>query len=322
MQEGIALAAHVDHAFVNPFQLEDLLIFDEANFCRLMGGCMHKMPLEQLAWAMHSAPPQLILRLLACLQGELRPVFFQEWQRFVPQCKIDQAGHLLLDTLFWELTYWKTPQLYEELVAGERLHPGIFEQLEPSLSGKVVLDAGAGSGRAAFEAIRYGARLVYTVEPSPDLLRLLRRKVRALRADGLIIPMQGDFAHLPLADRSVDAALACSAFTSEPEHGGEAGLAELKRVTRPGGSIVLIWPRSQDLLWLTSRGFRYVLLPASGEMCVHFPSVASARRCVRRFYAGNKRALAYIFQQRDSAEIPFSVLGFNPPCDYCWLPVS
>jgi len=224
------------------------------------------------------------------------------------------------------LTYWKMPDLYDELTEGEQLHPGIFQQLEPDLCDKLVLDAGAGSGRASFECARHGARLVYAVEPSPGLLHILEQKlvcqVRAgVLEPGRVIPCRGRFDHLPLQDRSVDLALSCSAFTATPEQGGEPGLAELKRVTRPGGKIVLIWPRIQDYSWLGTHGFTYVALPLQQEMQVRFRSLKSALKCAHRFYAHNEAVVRYI-RSRRSTEVPFSVLGINPPCDYCWLEVD
>lgn len=308
------------HSWINPFHLEDLLVFDMATLRRLLDGCLREMSPKQLAWSVHTASPALLARVSACLPQEFQATFFEEWRRPVPQYKLERAQQQLLDAFFWELTYWKTPHLYDELTIGEQLHPGIFQRLEPLLRGKVVLDAGAGSGRATWEALHHGADKVYAVEPSLGLVRLLQEKMRVRSIDGRRIhPLQGDFAHLPLADLSVDVALACSAFTAESGQGGEVGLAELKRVTRPGGSIVLIWPRPEDVSWLQARGFQYVALPGAEEMCVHFPSLASARRCVRHFYADKRSALAYLLRQHPSAAIPCSVLGFNPPCDYCLL---
>lgn len=319
--ERPALPGHTEHVFANPFQIEDLLVFDKAKLCRVLGDQRLGLTAEHLAWSMHSASHQLIQRFLQCLPVAERACFLQELSRPIPRGKSEAARHLLLDKLFWELTYWKTPEFYEELTVGEQLHPGIFQQLEPLVRGKIVLDAGAGSGRATFEAVRYGASLVYAVEPSPGMLQLLRQKLANHPAAGRIVSCQGEFAHLPLADQSVDLALSCSAFTSEPEQGGEPGLAELRRVTRPGGSIVLIWPRPEDRSWLAEHGFHYVALSSDQEMCVHFPSLQSAFRCARCFYAHNKNVLRYLLKRRQP-EIPFSILGINPPCDYCWLQVE
>ena len=163
--------------------------------------------------------------------------------------------------------------------------------------------------------------LVYAVEPSPGLLRLLEQK--ALRQPKLqrIISCQGRFVALPLPDRCVDVALSCSAFTADPAQGGEAGLAELHRVTKHGGKIVLIWPQEKDLSWLQAQGFQHVTFPMRHPMCVQFRSLDSALECARRFYAHNKAVVHYLLTQR-RPEVPFSVIGVNPPCDYCWLEVE
>lgn len=308
-------------ASASSFQLDDLLIFDEAHLRCILEGCLRKMMPEQLAWGMGAASPQMVQRVTNCLSCEQRAQFFRAWQFPIPDDESERARRNLLKQCFWELTYWHTPELYEELTVGEQLHPGIFQHLEALVRGKIVLDAGAGSGRASFECARHGARLVYALEPSPGLLRILKQKVLSTPASERIIPGAGDFAHVPLASRSVDLALACSAFTSQPEQGGEPGLDELRRVVRPGGEIVLIWPRPEDRRWLAEHGFHSLILPGGERMSVRFPSLAAALRCARRFYANNSRLLRYL-QKTEQPDVPFAVLGFNPPCEYCWLRVS
>lgn len=310
----------METTFVNPFQLADLLVFDEAHFCLVLESCLQTMTLTQLAWGLHAAPDPLPGRIRACLVPEAYEAFWREMVRPVPLCEVVRARQALLDQCFWELTYWKTPELYEELTGGEQIHPGIFQQLEPLLRGKTVLDAGAGAGRASFECLHHGAGLVYALDPSPGLLRLLRQKVARSPAATRIVPGAGDFAHLPLADDSVDLALACSSFTAEPQQGGEVGLAEFRRVVRPGGAIALIWPRPQDRAWLSARGFSYVALPALRDRCVRFSSLACALRSARRFYAGNPAVVHYLLKAQQPV-LPFSVLGIEPPDSYCWAQV-
>jgi nitrite reductase/ring-hydroxylating ferredoxin subunit/uncharacterized membrane protein len=62
-------------------------------------------------------------------------------------------------------------------------------------------------------------------------------------------------------------------------------------------------------------------LPMHEEMQIHFRTIWSALRCVQRFYADNSNVVNYIVGER-KPEIPFSMLGLNPPCDYCWLNVQ
>ena len=307
--------------FENPFSIEDLAIFDDATMQRLLSEGGFGIELDDMASSLHGASRSLIRRVRKHVPRSSRSSFVRELRKHLSKDEVKAARRRVLDALFWELTYWKTPELYEELTEGEQLHPGIFQQLRPDLHRKVVLDAGAGSGRASFECLRCGARLIYAVEPSPGLLHILEQKLAHQPMTSRIIACRGRFDRIPLADNSVDVALSCSAFTAEPEQGGEPGLAELKRVTKPGGKIVLIWPRIEDYDWLAAHGFHYVALPVQHEMRVRFRSLSSALRCARRFYAHN-RAVANYIMRRHKPEVPFSVLGLNPPCDYCWLTVS
>lgn len=319
-KEGAASAANTP-LFENPFSIEDLLVFDDTTMQRLLSYSSFGLTLEDLARSLHGAAKPLVRRIRRNVPAQQRAHFEQELRRPAGAGEVKKARQRVLDGLFWELTYWKTPNLYEELTEGEQLHPGIFQRLASDIRGKIVLDVGAGSGRASFECLRYGARLVYAVEPSPGLLRILEQKVGNQPASNRIMPYQGRFEHIPLEDGRVDLALSCSAFTAEPEQGGEPGLAELKRVTKVGGKIVLIWPRKEDYSWLVGHGFRYVSIPLHREMLVRFRSLQSAIRCARLFYAHNKSVVRYLLKKR-KPEVPFSVLGINPPHDYCWLTVE
>ncbi len=308
-----------DAQFENPFHMEDLVIFDDATLQSLLCNQSFGLSVEDLAHSLHGISGQVIEYIKRNISNNDSAAFLEELQRAIPQEQVDRARRVVLDRLFWELTYWKTPELYEELTEGERLHPGIFEQLAPDIAGNVVLDAGAGSGRASLECVRYGAEKVFAVEPSPGLLRILQQKLNSTR--GQIVPQRGRFDAIPLPNKSVDLAISCSAFTADPVQGGEPGLAELQRVTRSGGKIVIIWPRVQDYGWLDQHGFSYVTLHGEQEMCEHFRSLQSALHCARHFYAHNPEVVRFI-EREHTSDVPFSILGINPPCDYCWLVVK
>lgn len=307
--------------FNNPFTLADLAVFDNQALRELFHRDSFGVSLKELALALHGTDPTLSRKIGRQMPYARRLRFRRALNRPAALSKIEAARRKLLDSLFWELTYWKTPELYEELTAGETLHPGIFKELAPAIRGKQVLDAGAGSGRASLESLRYGAALVYAVEPSPGLLRILEHKLKAQPAHSRIKPLKGRFDRLPLADNQVDLTIACSAFTADPAQGGEPGLKEFIRVTRNGGKIVLIWPRPQDYAWLAQHGFSYVALGGREKMKVAFPSMQSAWEIARRFYAGNEKLQKYL-KERQRPVVPFSVLGVNPPHDYCWLEVK
>ena|SRR5690348_7375362 len=308
--------------FTNPFTPADLLAFDTAQLGELLHAhAAHTTP-EPLAAALAGAGRDVIDHVAGALPDADREQLRASLARPTARRRRGAAARrALMDALFWELTYWRTPDLYEELIAGERLHPGIFRCLAPLLRDAEVLDAGAGSGRATLDCLCHGARHVYAVEPSPGLLRILTRKAAAHPAAARLTPLRGRFDAIPLADDSVDLALACSAFTADPSAGGDPGLAELRRVTRPGGRIVIIWPRPEDFGWLAARGFHYVALPIPTDFGACYRSFDAAWRVARRFYARN-RALVSHLARGHTPTIPFALIGPNPPHDYCWLQVE
>jgi SAM-dependent methyltransferase len=303
-----------------PFNIEDLNIFDDDMLQVILRNCGFGLTVEKLARSLHGVNDGLIQRIERNLLSSQLSNFLQALHSSIPESFVAADRRDVLQALFWELTYWKTPDLYEELIAGEQLHPGIFQQLEPEVHNKVVLDAGAGSGRATFECVKYGARKLYAVEPSPGLLHILRRKITCQAGSCCVSPLQGRFDKLPLEDNSVDTALSCSAFTSDPVQGGESGLTALRRVIKPGGKLIIIWPRAQDHGWFNKHSFCYVELPLHEEMLMRFRTLESAMRCVQHFYANNAGIVDFI-RRAHKPEIPFSMLGLNPPCDYYWLRV-
>jgi SAM-dependent methyltransferase len=114
-------------------------------------------------------------------------------------------------------------------------------------AGKTLVDLGCGTG---FWLARYASEAARAigVEPDPALrARAVTRTVGLPRAEVLA----GSAVHLPLADRSADVVHARFAYFLDP--GGDAGLAEVMRVLRPGGSLIVVdndyrWGQFADLL--------------------------------------------------------------------------
>ena len=92
------------------------------------------------------------------------------------------------------------------------------------------LDAACGIGRHAARLVASGHRTV-GVDRSAAMLAIARRKVP--QADFRV----GDLTRLPLEDGSVDVAVCALALTHLPDP--EPAIAELARVVRPDGTIVL-----------------------------------------------------------------------------------
>ncbi|GHO56711.1 hypothetical protein KSD_61710 [Ktedonobacter sp. SOSP1-85] len=307
--------------FENPFHIEDIMVFDDSTLHRLLASRGTELEVTRLAQSLHGVSDVIIKRIEYSLPTEQQAYFRTILLLPISDDQIRQAREYVLNVLFWDLTYWKTPQWYHELTEGELLHPSIFEQLEPDIHHHIVLDAAAGSGRATFECLRHGARLVYAVDPAPELLRILEHRLFDEGESERVILRQGSFDHLPLENDSVDLALSCSAFQPKEAQGGESGLAELWRVTKAGGKIVMIWPLPQDYHWFASHGFQYQSFPPLQEPMVRFRSRESALRCVKRFYAKRPESLRYLLEH-EQPEIPYSILGFKQLSDYCWLVVE
>ncbi len=93
----------------------------------------------------------------------------------------------------------------------------------------LVLDVGAGSGFTA-RRLATDTRNVVALEPARNMIRV-RHVARWL---------QGDAAHLPLANASIDGAYATWAYFFSRGFDPTPGLAELHRVVRPGGPLLIV----------------------------------------------------------------------------------
>ncbi|GAA5192823.1 hypothetical protein GCM10023322_53240 [Rugosimonospora acidiphila] len=104
-------------------------------------------------------------------------------------------------------------------------------------AGATVVDVGCGTGRA-MEALRAAVGpggAVIGVDLTPHMLTVAGDSTEPAAA--LLL---GDARHLPLVDGSVDAIFAAGLIQHLPDPA--VGLAELARVTRPGGRLILFHP--------------------------------------------------------------------------------
>lgn len=100
-------------------------------------------------------------------------------------------------------------------------------------SGTKFLDVGAGSGAVAIPAARRGAQ-VLAVDLAPTMIERLNARARGLpNLRGQIMDGQA----LELADNTFDVAASLNGVSLFPDVDG--GLAELVRVTKPGGRVVI-----------------------------------------------------------------------------------
>ena len=117
----------------------------------------------------------------------------------------------------------------------------IADLLAPRLRGAGadlrVLDAGCGpGGNSAWLADR--GRVV-ALDRSPDALAFVESRRPEL------VPVRGDLTALPIASATIDVALAITVLYAVPDD--RAAIAELHRVLRPGGALVLVEPAFASL---------------------------------------------------------------------------
>jgi SAM-dependent methyltransferase len=227
-----------------------------------------------------------------------------EASRFVPRGDGDPRNDV---DLAWELLYRLEPELYDRLASAERLHPGILGWLACAVDR--IAEVGAGTGRLTMGLLGRAPEVV-AVEPALPMRRILRRKLGAADHGDRVRVIRGFFDQLPLPNDFADLVVACSVWTPSPAHGGEGGLAEMKRVCRRGGCVAIIWPNHLD--WLAARGYRHVSFP--GAMSMEFGSHQEAVELANIFYpeaAGEVRRLG-------RRTVPYEVVGVNPPRDLAY----
>ncbi len=118
-----------------------------------------------------------------------------------------------------------------------------------TLHGQAVLDIGCGSGRYMLHALRRDAAQVTGVDLSPHMLQRAGAELVALHADAPVALVQGSLAALPLPDARADLTV-CGLVVGHLEN-LERSLAELRRVTRPGGTLLCsdVHPIGHALGW-------------------------------------------------------------------------
>jgi ubiquinone/menaquinone biosynthesis C-methylase UbiE len=170
-----------------------------------------------------------------------------------------------------------------------------------------IVEVGAGTGRLTLPLLDRAGEII-AIEPAAPLRELLIQRLARAENGRCARVVEGFFDDLPLPDDWSELVVACSAFTPEAEHGGDAGLAEMERVCKPGGCVAIVWPN--NLSWLAARGYRYESF-GDEEMFVEFVSLDEAVELTEIFYPG---AAAEV-RRRARRWVSFDTLGVNPPRD-------
>jgi SAM-dependent methyltransferase len=120
------------------------------------------------------------------------------------------------------------PDDYER---GRPGYPGEAVDVAGLPASSAVLDLGAGTGKLTRRLLDAFERII-AVEPAEPMRRLLAELCPAAAS------VAGSAETIPLADASVDAVFSAEAFHW---FDGERALAEIARVLRPHGALVLMW---------------------------------------------------------------------------------
>ena len=122
---------------------------------------------------------------------------------------------------------------------------------ESQLAGKIVLDAGCGSGRFSEIALALGAQLI-----AIDYSSAVDAADKNLNAGSLLIA-QGDLAELPIPNESLDF-IYCIGVLQHTREPGKI-VAELLRCLKPGGEITLTFYENSS--WHVRLYAKYLIRP-------------------------------------------------------------
>ena len=127
--------------------------------------------------------------------------------------------------LRWLPQMWRSP-----------INDAVVDLVAPQ-AGERIVDIGAGMGAGTMRAARTGAT-VLAVEPTPFVRRVLRvRRLLNTRRTSIEV-VDGAAEQIPVDDRTVDAIWAVNTMHHWVDI--ERGVAEIARVLRPNGRVVLV----------------------------------------------------------------------------------
>jgi SAM-dependent methyltransferase len=207
-----------------------------------------------ISYRIHGAGPPLLLMPLLLAPSQWAPIIPMLAEHY---CTIELGGAFLGIVAMLE-------------ARGRSTYLGMIRTVLDAARikiGETVLEIGCGSGVVIREvALRTaGGNPLIGIDLSPYLLREAAQLARRDGYDNMIEFREGRAEALPLGDNSVDIALSCTVME---EGDAERMLAEMIRVTRPGGRVAVV-VRAVDM-------HEPVNLPLSAKAKVEAPGVFGA----------------------------------------------
>jgi ubiquinone/menaquinone biosynthesis C-methylase UbiE len=180
----------------------------------------------------------------------------------------------------------------------EDVREAAYAEADPQ-PGQVAADIGAGTGFVTEGLLRRGVQVI-AVDQSPAMLQQMRSR---FGSDAAVRYVAADGHELPLAEASVDYVFA-NMYLHHAESPAQA-IAEMARVVRPGGELVITdldrhdhqwllvehndrWPgfeRQQVKAWLTAAGLSDVSVTDTGSTCCATADSCEDRAAISIFLA-------------------------------------
>jgi SAM-dependent methyltransferase len=181
----------------------------------------------------------------------------------VPSAKLRILVSGTADPEFFLDTGRRQAELFRELY--ER-HGGSMDDAS------AILDFGCGCGRLARWWANVSGPAIHGCDPNPDLIGWMEANLPFVRAT-----LSANDPPLPYADDTFDFVYALSIFTHLPELQAMPWMAELRRITKPGGMILFTTAGEAYRERLTDRDVaRY----DRGEEIAQFDSASGTNLCI------------------------------------------
>jgi demethylmenaquinone methyltransferase / 2-methoxy-6-polyprenyl-1,4-benzoquinol methylase len=134
-----------------------------------------------------------------------------------------------------------------------------------------ILDVATGTGDLAIAMAKLHPETIIGIDIAGRMLEIGRRKILRKTLDGIISFTEGDAESIPFPDNSFDAVTV--AFGVRNYENLEKGLAEMKRILKPGGTMQIL-EFSRPGSWLLNPLYRFysrVFIPNAGRIISRNP---------------------------------------------------